>query len=383
MKKVEQIKKDGKVVLREDNPLSRKELEKLLSSYFPLQYKDGHFMFSRDDKNYHILVKNITYLGHPHPVFKKRIQVSPKWKEVLKKENSFLLGVYQYKENTIFALFDKRPRGKSSSAHISTIDILKATESGIFQKVDKAGNNLIVFRGDKLDQVFNSLLLKKRIKNTVEMEVFDEFSNKLEKKWDGIKSYTEMIENSFSQAFQPEWSGFYLEYKFDIFLKKNKKYEDICRYIRDKKKSGLDFDIKFIQSNFFGDLKTHSETSGAVLGNDKRAVMHAINKYGKLWYVVFEVVPVKDSASKCKVSRFWNTKRNELQGAGKELESYCKKMKHSVTLTRFFILEINKFNQRYLSEFKQGRNTGGGVRAVKIKIDKKYIDNFTIHRRTF
>lgn len=381
MKKVEQINRNGVVVIEEDNILGKKEIQALLSMYFPVEKENNYFIFYKNNKKYYLLVKNITYLGHPHPIHKKRIQVPTGWAPLLKRENSFLLGIYRHKNSAVFALFDKKQRGKSSSAHISTIDILKAVESGIFHKTDKQNNDLVVFRADKLIEVFVALLKREKIGNTKEIEIFDIFSGKIEKKWDGVRSYKEMIKANFSQALQPEWPGFYLEYKFEKFLNDNTAYKKTCIYIRDKKIGGLDFDIKFTDGKFFGDLKTHSEKSSSVLGNDKESVERVIREHNKLWYIVLELIPRKDSDFGCTVSKFWNRKLNELRGADKKDDSYCGRMKHDVVLINFYILEINKFNKRYISDFEQPRNSDGKPREVKIKIDRKDIDNFVIYRK--
>lgn len=190
-----------------------------------------------------------------------------------------------------------------------------------------------------------------------------------------------MINASFSQAFQPEWPGFYLEYRFEKFLDKNTIYKKTCTYIRDKKIGGLDFDVKFIEGKFFGDLKTHSEKSSSVLGNDKNSVERVLRDHSKLWYIVLELTPRKDSDFGCTVSKFWNKKLSELRSADKKDDSYCGRMKYDVVLTNLYILEINKFNKRYISDFNQPKNSDGKLREMKIKIDKKDLENFIIYRK--
>lgn len=381
MKKVEQITKKGTVVLDEYISLSASEKGKLLARYLPIRKEKHHYVFERNKKEYILLVKNITYLGHPHSIHKKRIQVPNQWTPLLKKENSFLIGIYHYKDNIVFALFDKKLRGKSSSAHISTIDILKAVESGVFRKTDKQNNDLVVFLADKLNEVFNLLIKKEKVQNVKEIEVFDIFSSSLETKWDGINSYKEMIHAKFSQAYQAEWPGFYFEHMFEKFLNNNTVYKKTCIYVRDKKIGGLDFDVKFIKGKFYGDLKTHSEKSSSVLGNDKKSVERVLRDHSKLWYIVLELTPRKDSDFGCTVSKFWNKKLSELRSADKKDDSYCGRMKYDVVLTNLYILEINKFNKRYISDFNQPKNSDGKLREMKIKIDKRDLENFVIYRK--
>jgi len=382
MKKVEQITKKGSVVISEDLIFSKKEITTVLSNFFPsIKEINNHYVISNNGTDYHLLVKNISYLGHPHPIYKKRIQVPKNWSNFLKKDNSFLMGVYHFEDNLIFALFDKKQRGKNSSAHISTIDILKAVELGIFYKTDKSNNKLIVFRSDKLNDIFKSLYGNKQIKNSDEIEVFNRFTEVLDKKWDGIGSYKEMISSNFSQAFQPEWPGFYFEYKFESFMKLNTQYSNICKYIRNKKIDDLDFDVEFIKNNFFGDLKTHSVKSDSILGNDKKSFEKVIEVHGKLWYLVLELKTRKDSDFNCVVSKFWNNELNTKKGKKKDSGSYCGRMKYDVSLLQFYILEINQFNKKYILDFNQPKNSNGQPRELKIQIKKKDIDNFVIFRK--
>ena len=63
--------------------------------------------------------------------------------------------------------------------------------------------------------------------------------------------------------------------------------------------------------------------------------------------------------------------------------SYSNKMKNSVELTSYLILEINRFNSQYLNIFKQGHNSDGNPRAPKISIKKQNISNFLIHQVNF
>ncbi|MEA3451438.1 MAG: thymidylate synthase, partial [Bacteroidota bacterium] len=46
-------------------------------------------------------------------------------------------------------------------------------------------------------------------------------------------------------------------------LKSNPDYTKICKFIKDKKVGSIDLDIKF-SKGFYGDLKTHSESSSAI-----------------------------------------------------------------------------------------------------------------------
>ncbi len=382
MKKIEQIDSSGRVVLDNDDILdSDKKFSVLQSSFENLKKEKGHFTFTFKDKTCDLFVKNITYLGHPHPIYKKRIQVPINWGDDLLKNTSFLMGIYHYKGNVVFVVFSKKRRGKSSSAHVSTIDILKGIEFGVFRKIDKNNNEIVVFTKENIHKVFGSMISDAKISNNEEIEVIDKFSEDLEKEWHGIDAYTKMMEANFSQAFQAEWPGFYLEYKFEDFLNSNKEYLNICKYIREKGAKSLDFDVRFVKSDFLGDLKTHDFKSSAILGNDKISFLNAIEQYNKIWYIVLEVDSSKDRDNGFKTSDFWRRKIIELKGLDKKEGSYANRMKHSVLLKQIFILEINKFNQKYVSDFRQGKNPNGNERELKIQIKKRDIDNFVIFRK--
>jgi len=387
MNKVEQITLSGKIVLDFDTILSRKDISSLLRESFPdVVYERGGFVTSIEGNKITLFVKNITYLGYPHPSFKKRIQVPASWRGSLERYNTFLVGVYKHGDNVLFVLFDKKRRGKNSSAHVYSIDLLKATESkiGIFKKVDKNGNTVIVCRKSFLPHLLEKMIVNERVEYSEEISLFEDFFTSMSPNWNGISAYREMIAADFRNKFQSEWPGWYLEFNFESFLKSRAEYEEICRYVQKKKNDDLDFDLDFLKSNFVGDLKTHADSSTAILGNDKKSVNQAIKKYKKIWYITFVFSYRMDKDFDCEVSRFWNSEQNKTsQNMKKEETSYCQKMKHDGVLHSVYILEINSFNAKYLSDFNQGKQQRGGApREVKIKIDKKLIDNFVIFRKS-
>lgn len=385
MKKVEQINKQGKVVLDFDVPIKNIEIISLLKKYCIVKNNKNPFSVIYKKKKIIIHIKSITYLGNPHPIHKKRIQIPKKWKNTLQKQNSFLLGAYKYKKNIIFVLFDvhkyKNNRLNNSSAHIHTIDLVKAIEDGIFQKIDARKNFITVFTANNFLKVFDNIIFQLPMPVSKKIKLFDIFSTSIKKEWDGIECYKEMISSKFEDAFQAEWAGFYLEYSFNRFLNNNKEYKVICVYQKKKKVGETDLDLKFCDKSF-GDLKMHDNKSGAILGNDKKTINDILRNGKKLWYIIFCHDTVKDKDFELKVTEYWNLKLIE-RGAKKDLHSYEKRMKNSVILTQMIIAEINDFNKCYLSDFFQGRNSGGGDRKLKIKINKKDIDNFVIHRKSF
>jgi len=372
MKKVEQIYK-GIIVNDFDEKKGKKEILEILQTIFEnVEVKKNYF----EVNGIKLFIKNITYLGNPHPNHKKRIQISKGWGEYLKDENSYLIGLYSYKTTQIFVLFDKENFIKrdtnNSSAHVSSLDLLKAYELGYFSKIDIRGNKIYLVT----KQNFKNFLQNYRkgvFPLNEELSLFQEFKKLLTNypKWYGIDAIKELIKFNFPDKYQSEWAGFYFEFLFEQFIKNNN-YLTIVEYIKHKKLSEIDLDLYFKKSNFYGDLKTHSTSSSAILGNDKTTINKALS-LGKIWYVVLSHQTIKDSEKEFEVTIFWNKLRNK-----SNLYSYGKRMKNSVILDKLQILEINNFNKQYLSDFKQGKNSNGKERNVKIKINKKDINNFLI-----
>lgn len=380
MKKVEQITKN-ELVFDYDKPKTSKQIESILKEYFQsVKRKNSIFTISFENQEFNLLVKNITYLGHPHPAFKKRIQLSNGWEEYLKKDDSLLFGVYSYQDTLLFVFFDKTNFANrtlnNSSAHVWTFDLLKGAETGFFQKIDSRGNELFVIREDKLKEFFKNRFIKKQTVITKEIELFETLRETLskEKIWSGITCYSEMFKSNFRHRKQAEWGGFYFEFKFEKFLEDNPIFKETCNVIEDKSKyNNIDLDLTF-NDKFLGDLKTHSEESGAVLGNDLVNFTRALEKYNKIWYVVVSHSSLKDSVKSYEVTRYWN----ELLGKS-NLLSYGSRMKNTIILKNLSILEINSFNKKYVQIFNQGKNSNGNYREPKIKINKGVIDNFLIY----
>lgn len=380
MKKVEQITING-VKLGFDKKLKTTEIQDFLKEDLgKLKTNKNPYEIDINGVVVKLFVKQITYLGHPHPIFKKRIQISKSWCDELKEENAFLIGIYQYKNTRIYGFFDKtnfiQRQVNNSSAHISTFDLLNAQIQGVFTKKDIRGNIISAVRND---QFLDFLTAKINHTDTSDKEIvlFENFKNSLDKNYHGIACYSEMIKQDYHNKFQPEWAGFFLEFKFEEFLEKNPNYKQICQYQSNKKDSEIDLDLNF-NNQFLGDLKAHTNGTGGILGNDKINVDKALSLYEKFWYIVFNHNTEKDSDYKNEVAIYWNTRQ------GKEnLLSYAKKMKNNISFTDFKILEINTYNQKYLSIFNQGVNSNGKPREPKIKINKRDINNFLIYSSNF
>ncbi|RUA06130.1 MAG: hypothetical protein DSY43_02805 [Gammaproteobacteria bacterium] len=400
--KIEQITKTGSVVSDYDEKLKPNEIKLLLSKqkYIEIKSNKNPYIVKYKNKDINLYVKNITYLGRKKDKlgnyddwehYKKRIQIGENFKPISKQKNTLLLGVYHYDNANVFCIFDKQSYENSSannaSAHIHTMDILKAKELSLFEKTDKKGNNIIVFTEQNFEKAFDVVLSNKKTTLSKEINIFNEFSNTLNANWLGVDCYIEMMNNNFNLAYLGEWAGYYLEYKFDEFLRNNPGYQDICQYVQNKEHTAIDLDLWFEEKQFYGDLKAHG-VDRDLIGNDKTNINEALRQYNKVWYIVFSHSTIKDKDKNGLTTEFWNKKINERyektgKGKFKKLDSYLSRMKHSVILDNFAILEINQFNKKYLVDFKQGKNSNGAERKIKISIKKKDIenDNFVIYRK--
>ncbi len=382
--KIEQITATGSIIFDYDQPLTASAQQSLYEQYFTNVHKvSGGFTVSHKGNEYLLLTKNVTYLGHPWPPFKKRIQVPSSWNVLLQKHTTVLIGIYHYADTVLFVFFDKKPRGKNSAAHVSSIDLLKAQQYGTFEKKDKNGNRIIACTSATFLDVFAHIVAETPVPQNEEIALLSDFFHSLPRHWDGITCYTEMFAAHFAHRRQGEWPGFYAEYKLNTFLDTLPTADkDICAYVQNKKKGTYDLDLEFKRRGFLGDLKTHSIESSGIPGNDKETFMRALEEFGTLWYVVLNLSYTHDRDNACVVSAFWNTAINtEEQNTRKALDSYCNRMKHSGTLLSMHILEFNAFNTQYISDFTQGKQPNGAPREVKIQIEKKNIDNFVIFRQ--
>lgn len=380
--KIEQITKTGLVVSDYDNKLSVKAMATLLSKHSDLKIisNKNPYQAIYKGKNINLCIANITYLGIPHPHYKKRIQIKKPWADAMQKNNTLILGVYSYGNDFIFCLFNaktyKNNKANNSAAHLCTMDILKAKELGIYDKTDIRNNEITTFTEDKFIQVFDKFVLKTNLCLSNEIQVFQDFSKTINTHWLGVNCYDEMLRNNCNNVKQNEWAGFYLEYKFDKFLNENPRYKKYCQYMPRKSKEDIDLDLWFKQNKFLGDLKAHT-IGGGLLGNDKFNAYEAVRLHGKFWYISFNHTTEKDVNHGAEVMKKWNAIRC------KDSMGYLNRMKYSVNLKSFYILEVSNINLKYLKAFNQGKNSNGKPRSAKISIKPKDLknDNFAIYRQ--
>lgn len=380
--KVEQII-FNKVVEDYGEILSPTEISKIIQEYFYGSSKASNntLNIEYNGSKYAIYFKNISYLGNPHPIYKKRIQIPKEFKNVYSENlkngvQTLLIGVYKYKSTILFCDFDTtkyiKNKTNNSSAHVYTIDLLNGYRNGIFTKKDKNKNEITVFDTNHVEQFFELKNTNKVISGVEIFNTLDEFFASLKKEWFGIDCYSEMVESGFNNALQPEWPGFYLEYEMEKFIKQSNK-KDVVKYSQNKKKGDIDLDLFFPKQGIYGDLKAHNLSTDDIQGNDYETVMDLLN-HQSIYYVVCNHNTIKDSDKNYEVTEYWNTL------LGKEnLRSYGKRMKHSVSLKSYYVLELNKYNKKYIKIYKQGKNSDGKPREPKIMIKDGDINNFLVH----
>ncbi len=389
-REIEQVTPDGQVLLGLDNVLKAPAIRSLLARQDGLELTSRSNPYSADFKGTPVVlcVKNITYLGTPHPIFKKRIQISARYQRLLAEDSTFLLGVYSHQGATTFCLFDtgtyRNNRLNNSSAHVSVLDLRKAREQGIFEKVDMRGNRIVVFAEHCFEEAFDSYVLGKELALPAEVEMVKRFFESVPRRLVGIDSIREMLKAGDPKALEAEWAGFFVEHLFKRFLDDHPGYSKHCVFIHDKAPGGMDLDLLFLKGGFPGDLKTHTR-SNAIQGNDKATIEQAVERCGKVWYIVLEHNTVRDKDMGGVTCIEWNEQINERnRRAGrlevKERSSYLSRMKHSVQFVHFLILEITAENYMHVGVYNQGRNSDGSRRMPKIMIRRKDIDNFAIFK---
>lgn len=386
--KVEQINLVGNIVEDYAEILNQAELSRIVENTFRCNSVEAGTAYGEyKGKKYCILYKNISYLGIPHPIYKKRIQIPTsfikKYNENLSKGiSTFFIGVYKYKENEIFVNFDTekyiKNKAHNSSAHVLTIDLARATTDGVFFKEDIRKNKIFCFNSNGVGAFFTMYLLKSEDLTPAMYKIFNNFFDDINHLWNGIDCYSEMMSANYHRSKQPEWPGSYLEYLFEHYLQTHTDFiKGFVKYSPDRSSDGIDLDLVFPTLQERGDLKAHSNNSSAIPGNRTLTIQDCIKNGKSVYYIVFNHDTEKDKDHNYVVTKYWNTALGKLDN----LRSYSSKMKYSVHLTSYMIIEINKKNYHYLNDsFQKGFiNSDGKCRTSKISINKMELPNFIIH----
>ncbi len=390
---VDQIGRDGELLHDVDTRLSNRRKDELLLAALPgavVETLAGERVVRYRDQA--ILKKQITHLGNPWPAFKKRIQIPIKWLDIESEARAAglvtrFIGIYSYRDVTIFVDFDPatyvRRKANNSAAHVATNDLHQAQVVGQFSRVDRNGNHLTSVRADELSRYLSGGVAPEDPR----IEVFRRFNAELldGREIPALEAVQEMHAAAWPDRFQAEWPGFYLEYRFDAFVRRSSLL-DLVEFQKDKRRHRYDFDLAFrsrLSVDYYGDLKASDIVKHESPGNDAEDVRRCVQEYGRFWYVIYEHTTkhARDNGDVATIA--WNEWRRSVGHKGrKEFDplSYARKFKESVTFRRMMILEVNEANfEIVLGSFRQGQQPDGAERALKVMINKKYIDNFLIY----
>lgn len=335
-----------------------------------------------------LFVKNITYLGTPHPLYKKRIQLSAWYKPLalsLLEGGEYdvrYIGIYTYQGLHIFVDFrtDRYLAGCShnSAAHVYVNDLYQALVHGTFSKVDAMDNTVTTVAARK----FRAYLDGEQHTSPI-LAAIDRFNAEFPfGRWiTAREAITAMHEAAWPQWKQTEWAGWLVEYLMDSHIRSHG-LDNVLVYTGCSHKAhtddGLDFDLYFPGEDFYGDLKASEKANRHCPGNDQEALLEALNRYGKFWYLIYEHDTRKDRDFPGNPMATW---RHEYIPDCKSM--YRERMKHSVRFEGMAVYEINRVNMHgILSAFNQGHQPGGASRRPKFLIDKRQ-ENFIIYRHTY
>ena len=394
--KCEQISASLQMVMDYDLPITLKSeyLRVFRKALGPgvevIKYKKNNvYVYKNNNITNYFLAASITYLGNPHPLFKKRMQLKKWYKEFYneykEKENVNInvVGVYHYDDMEIYCLFNVddyiNNKLNSSSAHVYTNDLYQAVKNGTFEKIDINNNHITVVKGIYLKDYFDG---KVSSKNPI-FNLFEKFNSefKFDEWLRADHCIQEMMDNNWYQYKGTEWPGWFLEFRVDEFIKEQN-CEHIMMYTGNKNKveGMLDFDLFFGLMNFYGDLKASDIKKKEAPGNDQINTLEAINRYGRLWYVLFEHETIKDITrnSEMAIARMKLVEPTYVDG---DHIVYQSKFKHSVKFKKMYIFELNTVNMHeILKDFNQGHNSGStmAARAAKFLLKKNNMNNSII-----
>lgn len=395
-KHIDQLLKNGEVIqVGEDQKFSPKEFKEILLSLFPdAEEKDGRLFLKNKTKNGKSIgfyTRNVYHLGGDWSSEKKRIEIGTDFPEFYKKNQknkveTILLGCYHYYPDgkngvILFVCFSSDTyatrKTNNSAAHIHTIDLQNALKDGVYRRLDKSSNELLVLDTVNFVKYINGLRNETElqvIKNDKQLlEYFGKMYSTLPKTLYGINCYEQMFADNDQNRKQGAWEGWYMEYYIKKYLTSHP--SDAIEWWSSKKSSDLDFDLKFLnEENFYGDVKS-DDAKKSVQGNKKTNIDILVKeKHGRLWYVVFEFSPEKDSKHKNETTIWWNKK------LGKDnLLSYSTRMKYSITFENMNVYEINQFAFKYLKEFEVSP-CNGKPREKKYRIPNKMKEFLRIYQ---
>lgn len=404
-------------------------LERVLGDSFSrIQFKKGQRIatgcYENKEKKVFFLVANITFMGGTegqHPKDLKRIQYNVTWREFYEKYSSqgevLWLGLYSYNDVNIWALFEpetylKKHEGKSMiskgghkanySCHIYLNDLYQGYKNNCYKKYDKNENIVGAIKYDYLRCYFDG---ESGGKNPI-IEVIEEI-NKKQVEWNTwimasrAISYMKNLKSitGFNQWKQNLWNGWYIEALYSEYLHKYpSEYIDYVAtsenqdVIAEYKTSGLDLAFPKNPHHFIGDLKAVCEGDGSTLLNDETKVKAALEKYKRIWFVIYIHSKKQGKTNNYEMVRWRNqfifdegewdyTRKPEFDPLSARFTP------HSVAYSEMVIIELNEITKdKYFAIGPQwGNNSDGKERNDKFKINKRMLeeitdDSFVIYR---
>ena len=399
-KEIDQILSDSRVIrVGFDQTFTSVEIKRLLVDCFPESNIVNRRIYlpplNEKGRGVCFYPRNIHHLGGNWSSEKKRIQIGEDFPEIYKenfknKIETVLLGVYHYFPDgkagvTIFVCFSSNTYAErhthNSAAHIHTIDLLNAQKNGVYRRLDKSGNEILVLDKENFVKHIDSIrgcdevaIIKK------DREVLDYFGtmfDSMPRYLKGIDCYREMMEaNDATRMKQAAWEGWYCEFFVERYLLQHPT-DNIVWWAR-KGKGQLDFDLRFpYEEWFYGDMKSDAHDND-VQGNLKENIdLLVLEKGGRLWYIALDFTPEKDSEHDYVTTMWWNRKLGKLDN----LMSYCKRMKYAIKIHKMDIYEITKSTIPYLGIYQPSPCNGNG-RNLKYMIPDKMKEFLRIYERT-
>ncbi len=398
-KQIDQILADGSVICTgSDQKLTPAEIESILQECFPDSPRvNGRIhlaALSQTGSGVCFYPRNINHLGGDWGSEKKRIQIGEDFPSIYKmnrekKIETILLGIYHYYPDgkngvILFACFGSDTYAgrhtHNSAAHIHTIDLLNALKNGVYRRLDKSGNEILVLDRKNFVKHINSIrgcdevaIVKK------DREVLDYLGTMfdvLPKYLKGIDCFREMMAaNDKTRMNQGAWEGWYYEFFVERYLRQHP--TDNIVWWSKKGIGQLDFDLRFPYAEwFYGDMKSDAQKKD-VQGNLKENIDILVsNKGGRLWYIALDFTPEKDSEHDYVTTKWWNEKLGK-----HDMMSYSKRMKYAIHVHKMVIYEITKSTIPYLDEY-QPSPCAGKERKPKYKIPNKMKEFLRIYERT-
>ncbi|MBP3602789.1 MAG: hypothetical protein J6J79_01420 [Lachnospiraceae bacterium] len=387
----------------------------------------GRYTNSRKE-SYYFIVANITFMGGKegqHSLDLKRIQYNKMWRDFYNEFSSkgkvLWLGLYSYNDINIFGIFEPetylhKHAGKSMiskgghkanySCHIFLNDLFQGHQNGYYSKKDKNGNIVGAISKDKMKNYFDKVSESGNpIITTIEAINQDYIDWNEWIRADRAITYMRSVQNitGFGQWKQNLWNGWYIEALYSDYLHNHSaKYVDYIATTKNenvKKEysaSGLDLAFPTEPYHFIGDLKAVCEGDGNTLLNDERKVKAALEKYKKIWFVIYIHNKKQGSTNNYEMVK-WRNHYILDQGEWKPSEKHpefdemsAPRTPHSVEYTEMIIIELNEITkEKYFSIGAQwGVNSDGNDRNDKFKVNKKMLkeindDSFVIYRKKF